>query len=251
MRKKFNLRLIHPGKYLLGALAGIAFMMGTLFGAAKYALAYNWGIWGIMLAFGCSGIVAYFFLKRVAVYRAVVTVEERQLTVHRSDGALLLLIPYADVVTYGNSYVRTRSVLRFKMADGTRHKLVAEELLGNAGSFWGVVHTLDRVAEQYRSYLVESQRAADCPSSGLVPNELASRGYVPMVRERGFFKRRISTVLFIVLTCVVGVALLLGALSGRSIGPLLRLAILGWIIYLFAWLLGMDERRRYEEQEEG
>jgi hypothetical protein len=225
-------------------------MVTSPFVAALYLDAYGWGKLNLWLPIVGSVALFYFLLKRLAVYKAEVTAEAESVTVQRSDRTAPIIIPYAEVVTYGDTSIRSRSVLRFKMADGTRHKLVAEELLGSAGNFWGMVHTLDQAAEQYRRRSTDDQRTADNSTLGAVPAPpLIPSSYEPMARERGFFKTRSSTVVLILYSIVLVLALLITKLSMQSASPLLGVGIALWVCYLMPWLINMDERIRYAEHD--
>ena len=58
-------------------------------------------------------------------------------------------VVFANVVSYRYMVTRGGDVVRFKLADGSRLKVIANDLFGKTGDFTGMVKSLMQAAEQY------------------------------------------------------------------------------------------------------
>lgn len=235
MEQQFQLKLISPSKYFVGVLVYLALVAASFVAAVGLTVSKL----GIVVAMLSSGLAGYFFLRWLAVYRAVATLTPEVLTVHLVNGKFHMAIVFAEVASYKYKSERTRYVLRFNLFNGTRQKLVADSILGSVGNFWELAYAIDQIAERHYRPAVNSAEAS-APAELLVAQQRHPDQKV-MAREKGFFEKPVSTITFWLLTSALALALLRSALADEPV-PLLGLYVGGWLFYLLPWLLNMDQR---------
>ena len=244
--QQVDVKLVNVTRYYVGFVLGVLAMMSILCLAVGCISQQERGVLAFQVAFGAafvgSGVVPFFLWKRWAVSPAVVTIGTDRLTVDWLNADEPITILFANVRTYGTTSSRTWASLRFTLTDGTRERFATDEWLAPSSNFWEMVQAVNVAAAQYRAQL--SQNSAEPKILGA---QLPRPRAAAMSRERGFFEKRSSTVIFICLTAVMGLGLIVNALKGQRVGPLLAMSLGAWVLYLLPWLLGMDERRRNAE----
>ena len=242
--QQFDVKLVNVTRYYVGFVLGVLAMMSILCLAVGCISQQEWGVLAFQVAFGAafvgSGVVPFFLWKWWAVSPAVVTIGTDRLTVDWLNADEPVTIFFANVRTYGTTSSRTWASLRFTLTDGTRERFATDEWLAPSSNFWEMVQAVNVAAARYRAQL--SQNSAEPEILGAQFPRAAA-----MSREWGFFEKRSSTVVFICLTTVMGLGLLVNALKGQRVGPMLAMSVGAWVLYLLPWLLGMDERRRNAE----
>ena len=220
--QQFDVKLVNVTKYYVGFVLGVLAMMFSLCFAVGCISQQEWDVLAFQVAFGAigSGVVPFFLWKRWAVSSAVVTIGTDQLTVDWFNADEPLIISFANVRKYGTTSSRTWASLRFTLTDGTRERFSTDEWLAPSSNFWEMVQAVNVAAARYRAQLFQNSAEPDTLGAQLPRPRAAA-----MSRERGFFEKRSSTVVFICLTAVMGLGLLVNALRGQRVGPLLAMSL--------------------------
>lgn len=187
MRKQFELRLCN---YTLFAWLGFTGMMASI---ALAALAVGTSAvpkgnlqFLLLLVVGGSGFYGtYWLLKTVAVSGTLLTVEPDCLTIHYTNSAKTLVIPFDEVVSYRDEFLRDGRELRFRLQSGHKVKLAVNSFLGDPGDYDEFMNIMQLAMQHYSG------------THALV-----------IAREKSFFEKPIATVLLVV--CSLAVLLAIG-----------------------------------------
>ena len=221
MSEQFELKLYDPAKAGWGSILGMLALLAVAIAGATTMPRGAWSaVWFLVVIVG-GGYGGYLLLKRWAVYEAVVSVETSQLLVRRLDTDEVITIPFSGVVSYRYVAFRNTKELRFKLIDGSKEKIRANDIFGRVGDFNG----LDKAVEQAAAKFQSQNPAA-------------------MAREKNFFERPISTIILVVYTTVMGLLFWLIIYHNRPLHGNLFIVVGAYVSYLAAWLAGAKRRKQ-------
>lgn len=182
MRKQFELRLCNYTLFawlsLIGIMASIVLAVVAVdIGSVPKG---NWQF-VILLVVGGSGFYGvYRLVKKVAVDDALLTVEPNCLIVHYIASNKTLVIPFNEVASYRDEFLRDGRELRIRLHSGKKIKVAINSFLGYTGD--------------YESFLQAVQYAIA---------EANATNSVIISREKSFFEKPFATILLIVYSVVM------------------------------------------------
>ena len=221
MENQFELGLYNPAKSITGFLIAFSAVVTLVaVGANRITnsnLVFGWSIGSLV----GGSLLAYLLIKKWAKYKVVVTVGVDQVNLHYLNSNRKTTILFGSLLSYRYETFNGRLVLCFRLINSRKVKMVAHDMFGKVGDFTGLVQAVEQAVKQYRGH-----------------NTLA------IIREKGFFEKRISTVI------LVAVTLLYGCLIWKIIHQVLPIRgsmITGlgiYIAYLGAWLAASKRRNQ-------
>jgi hypothetical protein len=129
-------------------------------------------------------------LRWWAKYKVNVIVNADGITVAYLASSKIAHIPFASLKSYRHESFNGRLVLHFKLTDGTKLKMVANDLFGRTGDFTGCIQAVEMAVEHYQE-----------------------ANFLLITREKSFFEKPIATAMLAV--CWVLVLLMLWDMVAR------------------------------------
>ena len=225
MRQGFELIQTNTTKLLLvmfGSLAVlllVAFKGGDLLGiAAGSTLEKAW----LLGTLGVGVVLLYRSVKAAGALPTLVTVTPDQLLLLKTQTGEETQVSYAQLAAYRASSFNGNEELRLTLADGSRVKVAVSTQLYGEQPFGEMVAAFEAAVGAY-------PRPADAAQ--------------PVVRERSFFEKPVSTYLLVVFTVFLAATVWLLITSDRSVrGGSLIGAVGSYMAYVAAWLAARERR---------
>lgn len=204
-------------------LFGIFALFGIAFGGlATGMLTGPWLAGTYMIAvLGGGGWLGYLLYKKLVIVSVKVLLSDTAIRVVDQDRELLV-IPYDTISAYRYQSFNDAEELRITLKSNERLKIRSNSKLTKIGDFSGMVAA-------FETQLTQQQE------EGVIP---------AVTREKGFFEKKVSTWLLVVMTVLIGAVtfdLLTGTHSKR---PSSLFIVYGnYLVYLGAWLAASARRK--------
>ncbi|HEX8507375.1 MAG TPA: hypothetical protein VF630_18570, partial [Hymenobacter sp.] len=179
MKSRYELSLYNPARSIPGFILAFAAVATLTTIVANYAPTKNWALAGGLIALLAGGLGAYRLLRWWAKYEVVVFVKEDQIAVQYIAEEREKIILFSELASYRYESFNGREVLCLKLRDGSKVKMVANDVFGKVGDFSGLSQAVGRAVDGYRG-------------------DEAS----VIVREPSFFEKPISTIMLVVVTAL-------------------------------------------------
>ena len=228
MERHFNLMLPVTWKVSVILLSGLALSVVVAFAGMELFTGYDKmvGMGWLLLAIGGGFYGAFRLAKKLGAREVLVIVASDSITVLDHGSGAEKLVRYDEIVTYRYMAYNGAQELRLRMKDGSKQKIGINNNLHSD-------QDLGTLVSEFEAALTLRQQDQTAPNSQALSGPL---------REKTFFEKPISTIVFILLAAGMGYLLWIIVAEEKPVRGSLFTAAASFIAYFVAWYAARERR---------